>query len=313
VPCVFATRCVLARCLGVSLSVVRIMHASVQPFYMHQTGLCMGTSSGLSISLLEFSRSSNLDNSLLGRACCPRAACARTKTPRTSVRLRMQDLPPAQDALIKIQGEDAGEYKSKLEQLIAIANTTSAMGWKHSMEDTVGARDRDGTWVTRNDAQMEKVFDALNSTMPRVSAFAWLLQSPTPLVMTLEDTLGVEMKLIVVPAGQILPPVEHPTGTVVMSKALYGTCDVRQMLGDPRGTKAMREAVRQRISTEGVTLYLGGPCRVYGEATLQNASVILEVALIPSLKITSMKGFVASNDNHEHAALPAYVSLNAQV
>ena len=201
---------------------------------------------------------------------------------------------------------------SKLEQLIAIANTTSAMGWKHSMEDTVGARDRDGTWVTRNDAQMEKVFDALNSTMPRVSAFAWLLQSPTPLVMTLEDTLGVEMKLIVVPAGQILPPVEHPTGTVVMSKALYGTCDVRQMLGDPRGTKAMREAVRQRISTEGVTLYLGGPCRVYGEATLQNACVILEVALIPSLKITSMKGFVASNDNHEHAALPAYVLLNAQ-
>ena len=207
---------------------------------------------------------------------------------------------------------NARAFASKLAQLIGVANYTSAAGWQSSHDDSVGARDRDGTWVTRNDQQMEVVFNALNSTIPRASAFEWLLQTPAPLYMMLEKTLGVEIKLLVIPPGQILPPVEHPTGTVVLSKALRGSCDVRQMIGDPRASKPMREAVRQRISTEGVTLYLGGPCRVYGEATMEQPVAILEVALIPSLKITSMKGFVESNDNAEHHPLPALVELNAQ-
>ena len=62
-----------------------------------------------------------------------------------------------------------------------------------------------------------------------------------------------------------------------------------------------------------IHIYLGGPCRVYGEASLEKTCVILEVALIPSLKITSMKGFVESTDMAEHAALPALVALNSQV
>ena len=227
-------------------------------------------------------------------------------------RLLMKDPSIAEENPALENGLEGREWQSKLQQLISVANTTSAMGWQNSREDTIGARDRDGTWVTRNDEQMEKVFNALNSTIPRQAPFEWLLSSPTPLLMTLEETLGVEIRLILIPLGQILPPVEHPTGTVVLSKALYGSCDVRQMLGDPRGSKQLREAVRQRISTEGVTLYLGGPCRVYGEATLEDACVILEVALIPSLKITSMKGYVPSNENHEHAALPARVELNEQ-
>ena len=209
-------------------------------------------------------------------------------------------------------GTGAGKWDSKLAELIAIANRTSALGWQSSQDDSVGARDRDGTWVTRNAEQMERVFGALNSTIPRAAAFEWLLQAPTPLYLVLEETLGVEVKVLVVPPGQILPPVEHPTGTVVLSKALYGACDVRQMLGDPRSSKPLREAVRQRIGTGGVTLYLGGPCRVYGEATLQSPCALLEVALIPSLKITSMKGFVASNENADHAAMPALVKLNAE-
>jgi hypothetical protein len=132
----------------------------------------------------------------------------------------------------------AGEtatFPSKLAQLIGVANLTSAAGWQSSQDDSVGARDRDGTWVTRNDKQMEVVFNAINSTIPRVSKFEWLLQTPTPLYMMLEQTLGVEIKLLIIPPGKILPPVEHPTGTVVLSKALSGACDVRQYLGDPRG------------------------------------------------------------------------------
>jgi hypothetical protein len=77
----------------------------------------------------------------------------------------------------------------------------------------------------------------------------------------------------------------------------------------------MREAVRQRISMEGVTTYLGGPCRIYGEATLADPCAILEIALIPSLKITSMKGFVqptAETMAHEFPALPALVQLNKE-
>jgi len=248
------------------------------------------------------------------------AACAQAGAPGAAWRspadrrrgaLRMSVQPTAEDTTANAP---AGEIKweSKLQQIIGIANETSTLGWKSSVEDTVGSRDRDGTWVTRNAEQMELVFNALNSSIPRKSAFEWLLTSPMPVYMVLNETIGVEVKLLVVPPGQILPPVEHPTGTVVLSKALYGACDVRQMLGDPRGSKPMREAVRQRISTEGITLYLGGPCRVYGEATLVEPCAILEIALIPSLKITSMKGFVESNENAEHAALPALVSLNAQ-
>jgi hypothetical protein len=134
-----------------------------------------------------------------------------------------------------VAADETATFASKLAQLIGVANLTSAAGWQSSQDDSVGARDRDGTWVTRNGKQMEVVFNAINSTIPRASKFEWLLQTPTPLYMMLEQTLGVEIKLLIIPPGQILPPVEHPTGTVVLSKALSGACDVRQYLGDPRG------------------------------------------------------------------------------
>ena len=250
-------------------------------------------------------------------ACCYGASSSLRQAslgnlPGERAGLRMQGQSTAEEVPSSAPADKVQKFDTKLSSIIGIANMTSELGWKLSVADTVGARDRDGTWVTRNADQMELVFNALNSTVPRAAAFEWLLQSPMPVYMILNQTVGVEVKLLVVPPGQILPPVEHPTGTVVLSKALYGACDVRQMLGDPRGSKPMREAVRQRISTEGVTLYLGGPCRVYGEATLEAPCAILEVALIPSLKITSMKGFVESNENAEHASLPALVSLNAQ-
>ena len=46
-----------------------------------------------------------------------------------------------------------------------------------------------------------------------------------------------------------------------------------------------------------MSLYLGGPCRVYGEASMERGCAVLEVALIPMLRITGMSGFVK-----QHAA-----------
>jgi hypothetical protein len=147
--------------------------------------------------------------------------------------LRMQARSRGEDISTKKPGplHSQTRWATKLAEIIGLANSTSQLGWQASMDDSVGARDRDGTWVTRNEEQMEKVFNALNSTIPCAAAFEWLLRSPMPLYVMIEETLGVEIKLIIVPPGQILPPVEHPTGTVVLSKALYGMCDVRQMLG----------------------------------------------------------------------------------
>jgi hypothetical protein len=52
--------------------------------------------------------------------------------------------------------------------------------------------------------------------------------------------------------------------------------------------------VRSLITADGVSLYLGGPCRVYGEASMERPCAIVEIALIPSLRITGMAGFVAT-------------------
>ena len=57
---------------------------------------------------------------------------------------------------------------------------------------------------------------------------------------------GVEVTIYFMPAGQSLPPLEYPTGTVVLSKALFGVCEVKQMLGDPRGRAPMRCLVDSR-------------------------------------------------------------------
>jgi hypothetical protein len=54
-----------------------------------------------------------------------------------------------------------------------------------------------------------------------------------------------------------------------------------------------REAVRSLVTSGEVSLYLGGPCRVYGEASMEQGCAVLEVALIPMLRITGMSGFVA--------------------
>ena len=62
------------------------------------------------------------------------------------------------------------------------------------------------------------------------------------------------------------------------------------MLGDPRGKKPMREAVRSKIDSSGVSLYLGGPCRIYGEATLEQPCAIMEVTLLLKMRITNMNG-----------------------
>ena len=48
------------------------------------------------------------------------------------------------------------------------------------------------------------------------------------------------MTIYFIPAGKSLPPLEYPTGAVVLSKALFGVCEVKQMLGDPRGRGPMR-------------------------------------------------------------------------
>ena len=57
--------------------------------------------------------------------------------------------------------------------------------------------------------------------------------------------------------------------------------------------RAAREAVRFVVTEGQVSLYLGGPCRVYGEASMEQGCAVVEVALLPMLRITGMSGFVA--------------------
>ncbi len=117
------------------------------------------------------------------------------------------------------------------------------------------------TWVTRNDGLMNSLWTALNETLPRTRNWRWLSASPHPFFIKPLKTLGahpavslpppcphrspphlpgVEVTIYYLPAAQSLPPLEYPTGTVVLSKALFGACEVKQMLGDPRGRKPMR-------------------------------------------------------------------------
>jgi hypothetical protein len=100
-----------------------------------------------------------------------------------------------------------------------------------------------------------------------------------------------QVRILLLPAGAVLPPLQHPTGSLVLCKALFGAADVRQMLGDPRGP-SFREAVRVRVEPSSLTSYMGGPCRIYGEASMAEPVALLEVSLMPLLKITSMEGFV---------------------
>ena len=47
------------------------------------------------------------------------------------------------------------ELVDRLGELVALANETATVGWALSQEDSSGARDRDGTWVTRNNPRLE--------------------------------------------------------------------------------------------------------------------------------------------------------------
>jgi hypothetical protein len=111
---------------------------------------------------------------------------------------------------------------------------------------------------------MSQLKNLINETFPRPRNWRWLASSPRPLyikpvkslgddtrslicslVSSLREDLtcifsGVEVTIYYLPAGQSLPPLEYPTGTVVLSKALFGVCEVKQMLGDPRGRSPMR-------------------------------------------------------------------------
>ncbi|EKX32979.1 N-ethylmaleimide-sensitive factor A [Guillardia theta CCMP2712] len=204
-------------------------------------------------------------------------------------------------------GQQSKPRPWKLLHIVELANKTSAMGWASAREDSVGARDRDGTWVLKNEEAMEELKAAMKAAIPYAPSWSWINQSPTALEVTVEETEGAEVKLLFLPPGQSLPPFEYPTGTVVLLKTLFGRCDVRQMLGNPRGRAPMREAVRTAVSEEEVSLYLGGPCRIYGEATLEKSCCVLEVALIPALKITGMHGFV---EEESYGPLPSSLLLD---
>lgn len=185
--------------------------------------------------------------------------------------------------------DDTSCQLTKVEQR---ANTTSSLGWQYSGDDATNGRDRDGTWVTRNETLMKEMKGCLNQTLPRMQSWQWLLTSPWPFVVPSLQSEGAEVRILFLPAGSSLPAMERPTGAVILSKALFGACDVKQMLGNPRGKTPMREAVRSKIDTSGVSLYLGGPCRIYGESSLEKPCAILEVTLMPKLRITNMNGFV---------------------
>jgi len=154
----------------------------------------------------------------------------------------------------------------------------------------------------RDEAAMEEMKKAVNGTFARPSAWGWLLGSPQPFTVPLSKTPGVEMRIVVIPTGQSLPPFEHPAGAVVLSKALVGACEVKQMLGNSRGKAPLREATRSLITSTATSLFLGGPCRIYAESTMEGPCAIFEVALLPMLKYTGGSGFV-EGDNYQQEVM----------
>ena len=73
-------------------------------------------------------------------------------------RARLQPLRTAPEvaAPFEVSSSEANtEMADRLGELVALANETATVGWALSQEDSSGARDRDGTWVTRNNPRLE--------------------------------------------------------------------------------------------------------------------------------------------------------------
>ena len=84
-----------------------------------------------------------------------------------------------------------------------------------------------------------------------------------------------------------------------------------QLLGDPHGRRAMREATRLRATPDKVLAYMGGPPRIYGSnvMTTDDATAVLEVALhSKGYMERSAGGFITDAVGFEDVGGPAKLS-----
>jgi len=89
---------------------------------------------------------------------------------------------------------DVVQLEDRLNEIAALSNETVTFGWALSQTDSSGGRDRDGTWVTRDNPRLEELRRKVNETVANRAAWEWLEKSPAPFVVDVASSPGVRVR-----------------------------------------------------------------------------------------------------------------------
>ena len=216
-------------------------------------------------------------------------------------------------------GAGVGAAGSALSALIEKARHVAQESWRlqesegemQSRSASGGTSWADGSWIDRNlEAELEEM---MNSTRHYEPAFAWLKRSPDPTSLQLWEGPEASIALhLIPPQASMRLPWQHPTGSKVLCRTLFGKMEVVQLLGDPHGRRPMRQATRLHAAPEAILKYMGGPPRLLGsgEAAEGEATAVVEVALhSKGYMERSVGGFLVNAVGFEGIGAPVSVTL----